>query len=404
MAKAKSLIIMALFLLLCGITTVSQAQANSEQGIRFQNAKLNGKLVAYNGDRGIYVVYGDVTVEDRGQWNMVEANKFISVQPSVDWVEDEEIKNLMGKGVTMYGSYIAYGDQTEEYFRAKKAEAAASYPQPVNENWIGFGKSIQTLNAVKFNVNTVTDFVDVLAEGRDALAGMNIERKRVEYTIPLENAQKFAQTIRYPKNTDERDRRKRMLDWWNSHWNFKWFVEKDISTYNENDRSVGGSAFFTGKLGYANCYLESVPVIRPDIENFMENARSGGGFEEESGPAVFFASIGAVRDEDWPHEIIELYASGPLFYTPQDLISGILKNDVKYQSWRLEGWSRNRAEILNGKRCWLSGSRVLVYKTDPETGETYLADHYFSVHKTLTQNEFNTMLDLQRELIGQGGF
>ncbi len=396
---------MTLFLLLCVITTTSKAEANSEQGIYFQNAKLNGKMVAFNSDRGIYVVYGNVTVEDRGQWQTVEANKFIRVKPSVGWVEEEEIKKYMGKGVTMYGSYIAYGDQIEEYFRAKKAEAAASYPKPVNENWIGFGKSIQTLNAVKFNINKVTDFVDVLAAGRDALAGMNVEHNQVEYAMPSKEVEKLAESIRYPKNMAEREQRKRMLDWWISHWNFKWFVEKNIDIYNENDRSVGGSAFFTGKLGYANCYLEEVPVIRPDIDNFMKNAHSGGGFEEESGIGVFFAGVSAVRDEeDWPHEIIALYASGPLFYMPQDLISGFLKNDVKSQSWRLEGWDRHRAEILAGKKCWLSGSRVLVYWTDPKTGKTYLVDHYFAVNKTLTQDEFNTMLDLQRELISQGGF
>lgn len=401
----RGLLIMALFLLI-GMPTEAHAvknQVDGAQGIYFRDAKLVGKLVAVNPDRGILIVYGNISVHDDLGWKTVKENKFTRVTPSVDWVK-EEIEKYLDGGVTLYGSYNAMGSQIEEMFRATKVETAANYPHPVNENWIGFGKTLQTLNTAKFNINEVTDFVDVLAAGRDAMAGMDVEKKEVEYTSRPGNKQTMAESVRFPGNKEERERRQRMINWWNSNWNFKWLVEKDINTYNKAQRSVGGSSFYVGQLGYANTYLIDVPVIRPDINSFMENAQNGGGFVEESGPAVFFANIYAVREEEWPHMIIKLTASGPLFESPKELVYGILNNSAKSQTWRLEGWNSHRAEILAGKRCWLSGSRVLVYETNPKTGETYLVDYYFSVHKTLTQDEFNSMLDLQRELISQGGF
>lgn len=356
------------------------------EGVYFQDAKLVGKLIAYNSDRQIYIVYGNVSVREKGEWSEIEADKFIRVVPSVTWVE-EEIAQHMDGGVALYGSYNAYGSQIEEEFRATKAEKATSYPKPVNVSWVGFGKTLQTGNASKFNIKKVTDFVNVLAGGRDALAGVNVESSSREFVVV---AEQMANSIKAPQNMTDRARRERMLKWWDNNWNFKWLVENNNSTYNKLKGSVGGSSFYIGQLGYANSYLTDVPTTRKDIDNFMRNARGGGEFIEKSGPAIFFAQIGARRDwVDEVYKIVEVNAGGPLFETPEQL-AYIKNNSVQSQSWRLEGWNYNRAETLDGQWCWISGERILKYDISRITGKRILVDYYFKIDKTLTVKEFNS--------------
>jgi len=395
MFKIKFTLIIALFLFLCP----TYAFAAQDQGVFYQNAKLTGKIIMYNSDRELFIVYGNVEVRERERWVNVEANKFIRVSPSVGWVKTE-IEQYLSKGVILEGSYNAFGSQMEEEFRATKAGAATSFPQPKTE-WIGFGSTLQTLSTAKFNINEVTDFVNVLAAGRDALAGMNIEKSNKEYIIG--NAMELAKTIRYPGSISQRATRERMVKWWNSYWNFKWFVEQNINTYNAAKKSVGGAAFYTGQLGVANILLSGVPTIRPDIANFMRNAPTGGDFKEVSGPAVFFANIKVQRalNPEGKLEIVKVTASGPLFEEPKQLAN--ISNGVNSQTWRLEGWDKERATVLENKQCWLSGNRVLKYEYDND-GNKKLVDYYFNLNKSLTINEFNSMLDLQRELFGEGGF
>jgi hypothetical protein len=61
---------------------------------------------------------------------------------------------------------------------------------------------------------------------------------------------------------------------------------------------------------------------------------------------------------------------------------------LNLETWRLEGWGQEAAEMMEGKLCWLSGSRVLLYKTDPETGRSHLVDRYFSLDRYLTRDGF----------------
>jgi hypothetical protein len=58
-----------------------------------------------------------------------------------------------------------------------------------------------------------------------------------------------------------------------------------------------------------------------------------------------------------------------------------------------------RAEALEGKVCWVSGSRVIV--RDPKTGA--IVDKYFAVDKTMTYQETVSAFNLIEQLAKQGG-
>jgi len=169
-----------------------------------------------------------------------------------------------------------------------------------------------------------------------------------------------------------------------------------LNTLNECRRAIGGAAFFIGQIGGGNGYIESVPVIRPDIDAFMTAAGTGGPANVVGGPAVMFAKVTAVRDRSG--QIVKLYASGPLFETPRGLVQGIASRTRKSETWRLEGWRPERAETLDGKRCWLSGERVLVYD---EKGN--LVDYYFALHRTLMRAEFDSVLNFAKGIALRGG-
>jgi hypothetical protein len=104
-------------------------------------------------------------------------------------------------------------------------------------------------------------------------------------------------------------------------------------------------------------------------------------------------------------KIVKVTTSGALYDSVTGLL-GAMKNPsgiLNLETWRLEGWSEGDAEVMEGKLCWLSGSRVLVYETDLETGKEYLVDQYFALSKHLTRDGFENVLDFGNKVIGEGG-
>lgn len=372
----------------------------------YRDAAVVGKVLSYDQSSNAFVLYGRLSVSDGKRWTIVETRKFYRVFTTSLETADQ-LKARMGKGAKAFGAFQSIAESREDHLLAKRIDPYDPGTDPAvglqpaygpgigPDPWVGFGVAVLTQHFMEFNVDTVKDFVNCLVGLRDAALGCDGEKSGDEMRLGAD-VKTFASRLFAPSNAGERALRQRVAAAWQSRYNSKWCTEKDANALAECWKATGGSAFFVGQKGRSNNLIESVPVNRPDIDKFMSSP--GGGEDEiEDGSAVFLASVSADRDNHG--NITALYASGPFFTTPSALVSGIKNGSAEHSgAWRVEGWDRNRAGALDGKKCWLSGERVLVYD---DKGN--LIDHYFALDKSLTASEFNTLLDLQREIAMKGG-
>lgn len=378
----------------------------ADAAVIYRDAAVVGKVVSYDQTINAFVIYGRLSVSDGRKWKVVETRKFYRIFPKYDHITSE-LKARMGAGAKAFGTFQSIPGSREDHLLVIRVDPYNPQGDPPvglqpaygpgigPDPWIGFGVAVLSQHLMEFNVDNVKDFVNCLASLRDAIMDCDGERSGDEMNLGMD-MKTFVSRLLTPSNPEDRALWKRVAAAWQSHYNSKWCTEKDANALAECWKAVGGSAFFVGQKGWANNLIESVPVTRPDIDKFMSNPR-GNGDDVEEGPAVFFASVSAVRDRYG--NITALYASGPFFTSPSALVDGIKSGTAEHSgTWRIEGWNRNRAEVLDGKKCWLSGSRVLVYD---DKGN--LIDHYFSLNKSLTVSEFNALLDVQREIAMKGG-
>jgi len=260
--------------------------------------------------------------------------------------------------------------------------------------WYAFGVTVRPEKIYKFNLNSVNDFVNVLTGLQQAadipqnvrLTGDGVEKLQSRLAGQVPGDPELI--VRVRNELEEK-------------WNEKWCVTRDNQAANQLRAGVGGWQFYQGLLGYGNCYVSGAPVVRRDITAFMNAVRPGGGTPEESGQAVMCAYVTVERDR--LGQIVRVTASGALYESVPDLM-GAMKNStgLNLETWRLEGWGQEAAEAMEGKLCWLSGSRVLVYETDQKTGRSYLVDQYFSLDRYLTRDGFDNVLDVYKGVIDEG--
>lgn len=367
----------------------------------YRDAAVVGKVISRDPADNSFIVYGRLSVNNGRKWVVIETRKFYKVYPKLQSVANA-LQARMGTGAKAFGTYQPVSQTGEEHLLVSKvsdydpsadpkAGLQPAYGPGIGPtSWIGFGVSVLPLRLIEYNVDDVRDFVNALAGLRDAVLGFNGETSDKEMDLGTD-AKTFV-----AKLVSNRTLRNRLADAWRSRYNPKWCVAKDDAALSECVKASGGSAFYTGLRGWTNNYIESVPVTRPDIDKFMSNPH-GGADAVEDGPAVFFATVTAVRDRHG--NITALYASGPFFTTPSALVSGLKSGSAEHSGkWRIEGWNEKRAEVLDGKKCWLSGKRVLVYD---DKGN--LIDYYFALEKSLTVSEFDGLLDMQKETAVRGG-
>jgi hypothetical protein len=292
------------------------------------------------------------------------------------------------------GELLAWPGQKEEVLAAQSVEFHEM--QIETTPWYAFGKTFRPERIYKFNLNTVSDFVRVLTGLKKAadipqnarMTGDEVSFSSSKLKNPVPENSELVNQVRseFEKN-----------------WNEKWCVAKDKKISDELRSGVGGWQFYQGFLGYGNSYISGAPVIRKDITAFIDAVKEGGGTPEISGPALMCAYVTVSRDRYG--NIVKVMSSGALYDSVLGLLEA-MKNptSLNLETWRLEGWSQEKALAMEGKLCWLSGSRVLVYKTDSRTGRSYLADQYFSLDEYLTRDGFDNVLDVGNFLIGEGGF
>lgn len=404
MRKLGLFLFLTIFTLFFIFSLLPFTSERADAAVVYRDAAVVGKVVSYNPADNSFVIYGRLSVNDGRKWRVAETRKFYQVYPKLKSMASA-LQARMGSGAKAFGTFQSTPDSGDEHFVVSKVTSYdPSVDPPVGllpaygpgvgpAPWVGFGVAVLPKHLMEFNIDDVRDFVRCLADMRDAVMGCDGEKseKEMELLVGVSDAKTFVGRL-----LSDCPLRERVALAWRSHYNSKWCLAKDDAALSECVRAVGGSAFFTGLRGWTNNLVESVPVTRPDIDKFMSSPR-GGGDEVEDGPAVFFASVSAVRDSRG--NITALYASGPFFTSPSALVNGIKSGTAEHSgTWRIEGRNQKRAEVLDGKKCWLSGKRMLVYD---DKGN--LIDYYFSLEKSLTISEFNALLDLQREIAVRGG-
>ncbi|WP_042315782.1 hypothetical protein [Desulfofarcimen acetoxidans] len=142
----------------------------------------------------------------------------------------------------------------------------------------------------------------------------------------------------------------------------------------------------------------------------MDNIKAGGSApeKEKSGEAIMCAYISIsceyVGEGEDEGKRLKVTGSGALYDSIPSFINVLKKPfGINSETWRLSGIDDQTAKKINGKLCWISGNRILVYRTNPIIKKKYLVDQYFAVNNWLTREEFNQALNQTRELIGEGG-
>jgi len=386
-----TIIILAFFLI--NGNALAAYTADDQYGIYYRNSRIFGKLIHYDPDRDLGIVYGSVFVSELGgEWRLIESRKFHLVNPIGNDMR-ENIIAAVGKTIGVEGELKVWPGLKEEVLVAKSIELQ-DYPIEIPP-WFAFGKTIRTEKIFKFNLNNVTDFVNVLAGLQHAagipqkvrLTGAEVELKTARVISPSSGEREFSTLV---KNEFEKK------------WNEKWCVAKDKEIANELRAGVGGWQFYQGVLGFSNSYISNATVIRKDITAFMDAVRAGGSTPVKSGQATMCAFVTVSRDRYG--SIKQVTVSGALYDSVPGLLEA-MKNPVKMnlETWRMEGWDQDTAEMMEGKLCWLSGNRILVYETDPKTGKSRLVDQYFALDRHLTREGFENVLDIGKGIIGEGG-
>ncbi|MFZ5645622.1 MAG: hypothetical protein ACOY46_18820 [Bacillota bacterium] len=393
-SKAKILmtITMAAVFLFLYSNGVSYAAADMDDqyGVYYRHGRVFGKIIQYDPARDLVVVFGSVFVsEPGGQWRLVESRKFHLVNPVGNDLR-QTLAAAVGRTVGVEGQLKVWPGQKEEVVVASKVDFQDyRIDTPL---WYAFGVTVRPEKIYKFNLNSVNDFVNVLSGLRQAAdIPQNVR-------LTGDGVGKLQSGI---AGYGDRELIARVRNEFEEKWNEKWCVTRDNQAANQLRVGVGGWQFYQGLLGYGNCYVSGAPVVRRDIIAFMNAVRPGGGTPEESGQAVMCAYVTVERDRSG--QIVRAMASGALYDIVPDLI-GAMKNStgLNLETWRLEGWGQEAAEAVDGKLCWLSGSRVLVYETDQKTGRSHLVDQYFSMDRYLTRDGFDNVLDVYKGVIGEG--
>lgn len=374
---------------------ISEAFSPDDQyGIYYRHGRVFGKIIHYDPERDLVIVFGSVFVKETDSgWRRVESRKFHLVNPVGSDVR-EVLSAAIGRTASIEGELLVWPGQKEEVLAARSVEFQET--QIETPPWYAFGKTIRPERIYKFNLNTVSDFVKVLAGLQKAAD--------IPQNVRLTGDEISSLSSKLKNSTPEdRELINQVRSELEKSWNEKWCVTKDNKISDELRSGVGGWQFYQGFLGYGNSYISSAPVIRKDITAFMNAVREGGGTPEMSGPALMCAYVTVSRDR---YGItVRVMSSGALYDSVPGLLEA-MKNpaSLNLETWRLEGWDQKKAMVMEGKLCWLSGSRVLAYKTDPKTGRSYLADQYFAMDKYLTRDGFENVLDVGNSLIGEGGF
>ncbi|WP_156896827.1 hypothetical protein [Desulfovirgula thermocuniculi] len=334
------------------------------------------------------MLFGSYWVAEEGlQKRKVVSRKFHRVRPATREVR-EVLKGLVGEGAAVLGEYEAWKGQEEEVFLAREASPVKDAPSL--PRWYAFGKTLRPLRLAKFNLYEVDDFVETFAPLKGILdVPLN--------GLSLPEVEKLAKSVSSPSTKKDRELRAAVRAWWDSRWNLKWAVEKDLKAYNELLSRAGDLAFYTGLLGFNNCYVDSSPAGRMDVKQ-MEDALggSGGSPGDECSSAAAYGTVTVVTDEQG--HVIASYFGGPVFREPGELLEAAVTRRAPGEKWKLVGIPEEELKKLSGRKAWLAGECV---KERDEKGN--VVDEYFLARCWLTREQMDTCMEFVRLVVGEGG-
>ncbi len=397
----------------------SSPWGSSSMGQLYRKAAVVGKILAYDPVNNSYICFGRLSVNAGNGYKVYEKRKFYRVYPKWGGTDGKLAQNV-GQGLKMFGEFeIASGAGNEEKLLAEKAITydtntdlqagmePAYGPGIGPEPWAGFGVLSLSNKAWTMDLAKSSDVVNSLAD--------------LYQVIPIKDnsARNPKESIRSLLNSGDSKQKAREV--W-SRFQSRWFMEKDLTVLNQMRAGIGGSAYFLGQSGGINGLMESVPVLRPGVDRFMEavEKHNTGGFTEWASPGVFYGSINCEWDNKG--ELVNVYYNGPYFKDnePRTMIESLAKPEkINPEKWPIMGSDKMLAGKIDRKYCWFSGQRVLVYGYTDSDGETRtinvydgnlandpdytLIGYYININKLLTKEDYNYALDVLRELALQGG-
>ncbi|WP_042315785.1 hypothetical protein [Desulfofarcimen acetoxidans] len=187
--------------------------AEENYSMFYGHSRIFGKIVNYDSERNMVVIYGSIYVRDNNYtWQLIKSKKFTEIIPEYENIKQILISN-MGKTVSCEGSLESWAGQNEEIFKAREVtpqEYAIETP-----NWYAFGKTIKTGIIYKYNLTDITDFVNILFGVYKAEKTENLQVIRKEFS---------------------------------KNWNTKWCITKNNSIADELRQGVGGWQIYQGLL------------------------------------------------------------------------------------------------------------------------------------------------------------
>ena len=428
----------ALLIALILTLVVCQPAFASSMGDYSRTGAFVGKVITYDQQKDKYIVFGRLSLLTENGYRVYETGKFYSVCPDTKSA-DKLLKENIGKGIKAFGIFEAVKQTTnQETLVAKKVEKydpsmdsgvlePAYGPEIGPEPWIGFGVPISGGTARMMTIQNPWDFVWMAESFKRLLPNNNLilqmENKKhpetlVKNTITKETykPEKLAELLTSEiiktsnSQTGNTTFKKPYRQFWQNTFKEIYLMEKDNKAYHDILRSIKGWTFIETQKGRLNHLVEKVPVIRPEMDIFMDTVeqslkRTPDEFSKWAAPALFYGSIQPQYkwelDEDgkWHKIYIGSTYTGPYYSESEQLIDTIThanKNKIlpstdnnKIEHWKIgwegaggsiEGITEETALIAQIHPNWMIGTRVLVYRitfipNDPEAESSTTYEH-----------------------------
>lgn len=427
----KTVIFTVLFLLLLpAIALADEDEFGSSFGIQSRQAAVVGKVIGESDVTGYYIVYGRLSLVTSQGYRVYETGKFFYVSPTTK-DSKEFIKQRVGQGIKAFGqlelvrssvnSEVLYTNQIipykpEDDYGVMEPAYGAAGPH----EWIGFGvaQDQYRVSGIKVEkstdvINTLAGFTELLLQGGRTILTDNRSGEAVFYEPKTKKVFEIKDIVSALTGTkteftpNKKDFLAPIRNFWQKYIKQNWLMERSKQAYAEMSRALKGYVFILGQLGKANNLMESVPVMRPDIDKFMTyiESRSGQGFSKWASPAVFYGRISGTPDRYTyllitPKEVIpenpweEIEYINPTFtgtYYAEDNpnllvehIAEIKNNNIPQvnsddpsehyrdiEKWPIgyqgpgslyRGFIAEQYAHYAGQNIWMTGTRVLVYK------------------------------------------
>lgn len=377
-----------------------------------------GKVITYDKQKDKYIVFGRMSILTEKGYRVYETGKFYSLCPDTESA-DKLIKENIGEGIKAFGVFEAVKQTTnqeillvkkvEKYDPSKDGLKPAYGPGIGPEPWLGFGIPISPGTARMMTVQSPWDFIWMAESFKRLLPNSNlmlqmedgahsetlVKNTTTRETYKPEKLAEYitSEAVKTPNNqTGNTTFKKPYRQFWQNTFKEIYLMEKDNKAYHDILRSLKGWSFIETQKGRLNHLAEEVPVIRPELDVFMDTVEQSlkgtpVKFTKWAAPALFYGNIQPQYrmelDEygKWQKIYIGSTYTGPYYSDSNQLIDAITyanKNEVlpstdnnKVEHWEIgwegaggnvEGITEETALIAQKHPDWMIGTRVLVYR------------------------------------------